>query len=297
MLLDKRIPLSYILKKVWREVLTITLVGTALHYGTFHFVDDLPELPLPIPTFLGTAMSVILGFKMSQSYDRWWEARKVWGALVNDSRSWVMQLQGFVAGEQRDRITRMSHRIIAFNYALGESLRGVDPIASITRFSGSEDGQRAQRHQNKALALLQMNAHDLKRLREEGLIDAYSHVQLDSTLVRLCDSMGKAERINSTVFPVTYRIFLHFAIYLFVILLSVSLKDVSTLLEIPLLTLMALVFFMLEKTAYVLQDPFRNRPSDIPVTAISRTIEINVRQLLGESKAPEPLKSDTFYLL
>lgn len=297
MLLDKRIPLSYILKYVWKDVLIITLVGTALHYGTFHFIDALPELPLAIPTFLGTAMSVILGFKMSQSYDRWWEARKVWGALVNDSRSWVIQLQSFVSGEQRELITRMSHRIIAFNYALGESLRGQDPIASITRCSGSEDGQRAQRHQNKPLALLQMNAQELKRLREEGLIDTFSHVQMDNTLVRLCDSMGKAERINSTVFPVTYRIFLHFAIYLFVILLSVSLKEVSTLLEIPLLTLMALVFFMLEKTAYVLQDPFRNRPSDIPVTAISRTIEINVRQMLGETKVPEPLKSDTYYLL
>jgi len=297
MLLDKRIPLSYILKYVWKDVLIITLVGTALHYGTFHFIDALPELPLAIPTFLGTAMSVILGFKMSQSYDRWWEARKVWGALVNDSRSWVIQLQSFVSGEQRDLITRMSHRIIAFNYALGESLRGQDPIASITRCSGSEDGQRAQRHQNKPLALLQMNAQELKRLREEGLIDTFSHVQMDNTLVRLCDSMGKAERINSTVFPVTYRIFLHFAIYLFVILLSVSLKEVSTLLEIPLLTLMALVFFMLEKTAYVLQDPFRNRPSDIPVTAISQTIEINVRQMLGETKVPEPFKSDTYYLL
>jgi putative membrane protein len=297
MLLDKRIPLTYLLKKVWKDVLIITLVGTALHYATFHFIDSLPELPLAIPTFLGTAMSVILGFKMSQSYDRWWEARKVWGALVNDSRSWVIQLQSFVSGEQRDLITRMSHRIIAFNYALGESLRGQDPIASITRYSGSEDGQKAQRHQNKPLSLLQMNAQELKRLREEGLIDTFSHVQMDSTLVRLCDSMGKAERINSTVFPVTYRIFLHFAIYLFVILLSVSLKEVSTLLEIPLLTLMALVFFMLEKTAYVLQDPFRNRPSDIPVTTISRTIEINVRQLLGETKVPEPIKSDTFSLL
>jgi len=86
MLLDKRIPLSYILKYVWKDVLIITLVGTALHYGTFHFIDALPELPLAIPTFLGTAMSVILGFKMSQSYDRWWEARKVWGALVNDPK-------------------------------------------------------------------------------------------------------------------------------------------------------------------------------------------------------------------
>jgi putative membrane protein len=60
---------------------------------------------------------------------------------------------------------------------------------------------------------------------------------------------------------------------------------------------MATVFFLLEKTAYVLQDPFRNLPSDTPVTAIARTIEINIRQLLGEQEVPEPAKSDTFYQL
>jgi putative membrane protein len=297
MLLNKRIPLSYILKKVWKEVLLITTAGTALHYATFHFMDSLPELPLAIPTFLGTAMSVILGFKMSQSYDRWWEARKVWGALVNDSRSWVIQLQSFLPAGKEPVMTRMAHRNIAFNYALGQALRGQDAISAITRYAGDEDGRQAQRHQNKSLALLHMNALELRQLREEGAIDVFSHVQMDSTLVRLCDSMGKAERINSTVFPRTYRIVLHFAIYLFVILLSVSLKEVSTLLEIPLLTIMATVFFLLEKTAYVLQDPFRNLPSDTPVTAIARTIEINIRQLLGEQEVPEPAKSDTFYQL
>lgn len=259
MLLDKRIPLTYLLGKVWRDVLLITVAGTALHYGTFHFMDDLPELPLGIPTFLGTAMSVILGFKISQSYDRWWEARKVWGALVNDSRSWVIQLQSFLPAGKEQTVTRLAHRIIAFNYGLGQALRNLGPLPAIHQHAGDEDSQQAQGHQNKSLALLHMNGLELRQLREEGAIDVYSHVQMDSTLVRLCDSMGKAERINSTVFPVTYRITLHYAIYLFVILLSISLKEVSTLLEIPLLTLLALVFFMLEKTAYVLQDPFRNR--------------------------------------
>ena len=297
MLLENRVSVGYILSQVWKDVFTITTVGVALHYGTFHLVDHLPELPLAIPTFLGTAMSVILGFKMSQSYDRWWEARKIWGALVNDSRSWVIQMQTLVSEPPQEQISRMAHRVIAFNYALGQSLRGQDSLAGIQTILGRSETEKAARHLNRPLCLLQMNALDLKKLRAQGHLDAVSHVQLDDTLVRLCDSMGRAERINSTVFPVTYRIFLHFAIYLFVILLSIALKNVSILLEVPLLTLLALVFFVLERTAYLLQDPFRNRPSDIPVTAISRTIEINIRQLLGEGEVPRPSRADTFYLL
>jgi putative membrane protein len=109
--------------------------------------------------------------------------------------------------------------------------------------------------------------------------------------------MGKAERINSTVFPSTYRPFLHYAVYLFVITLSISLKQVNMLFEIPLLLAIAAAFFLIEKSAYHLQNPFRNRPSDIPVTAIARTIEINIRQLLGESKVPEPVQPNGFYIL
>lgn len=297
MLLENRVSVGYIFSQVWKDVFIITTVGAALHYGTFHLNDHLPELPLAIPTFLGTAMSVILGFKMSQSYDRWWEARKVWGALVNDSRSWVIQLQTLISRQPQERISRMAHRVIAFNYALGETLRGQDCLTGMQDILGKTEAEKAARQLNRPLCLLQMNALDLQKLREEGYLDAVSHVQLDETLVRLCDSMGRAERINSTVFPVTYRIFLHFAIYLFVILLSIALQNVSIFLEVPILTLLALVFFVLERTAYLLQDPFRNRPSDIPVTAISRTIEINIRQLLGESEVPKPFRADTFYLL
>lgn len=297
MLLDKRIPPRYIIGNVWKDVLFITVVGTALHYGTIHFTEILPELPLSIPTFLGTAISVILGFKMSQSYDRWWEARKIWGALVNDSRTWVVQLQGFLPPGHEPTITRMARRQIAFCYALGRSLRGQDATPDIERHAGAADLLEIQGHRNKPLALLRMNALELRHLREEEAIDPYSHVHLDNTLVRLCDAMGKAERINATVFPVTYRTFLHFAIYLFVILLSISLKEVSTLLEIPLLTVLSLVFFLLEKTAYLLQDPFRDRPSDTPVTAIARTIEINIRQLLGEAEVPESVEPKSYYVL
>lgn len=107
---------------------------------------------------------------------------------------------------------------------------------------------------------------------------------------------GKAERIKTTVFPVSYRIFLHSIIYLFVVTLSIALNDVAGIFEIPLLLVISLAFFLLEKSATHMQDPFENRPTDTAVTAIARNIEINIKQLIKEPEIPEPLKPESFYL-
>ncbi|WP_153799574.1 bestrophin family protein [Foetidibacter luteolus] len=296
MLLDKKIPFNYILKKIRRNLVYVTVVGLVVQYVTSTFANMLPEMPLSIPVFLGTAISVLLSFKISQSYDRWWEARKVWGAIVNDSRSFVLQLQTLI-NAPASQVKVMAYRQIAWCYSLGQSLRGLNPLDNLERFISNTDKEMISGHLNKPLALLQLTALELKQLKESGATDRYSHIQIDNTLVRLCDSMGKAERINSTVFPVTYRLFLHFTIYLFVILLSISLQDVKAIFEVPLLVAISSVFFLLEKTAYHLQDPFRNRPSDTSVTAIATTIEINIKQLLGETNVPPPASSDTFYIL
>ena len=109
--------------------------------------------------------------------------------------------------------------------------------------------------------------------------------------------MGMAERIKNTIFPVTYRYFLHLIIYLFVITLSIALNEVENYYEVPLLLLISCAFFLLEKTATDLQDPFNNQPTDTPVTAIATTIEINIKQLLNETDLPEALKGNDFYLL
>jgi len=108
--------------------------------------------------------------------------------------------------------------------------------------------------------------------------------------------MGMAERIKGTVFPVTYRIFLHMIIYLFVVLLSMSLKTLESHFEIPLLLTIATLFFLLERTATHLEDPFSNKPTDTAMTAIATTIEINLRQLIKEGNLPQPVPATGFYI-
>ncbi|KAA3438384.1 bestrophin family protein [Rufibacter hautae] len=297
MLLDKRIPVSYIYNKIKSDLFIIIIIGVCAHFLSSAFVDNIPSMPSNIPAFLGTAITVLLSFKISQSYDRWWEARKVWGAIVNDSRSFVIQLQSFLPNPNSPVITTLAYRQIAWCYSLGQSLRGLDPLEGTGAFLSKNDVSHLAQHKNKPLALIQLNALDIKQLYTYNEIDTFKHTQLDSTLVRLVDSMGKAERINSTVFPKTYRLFLHLAIYLFVITLSISLKEIALIYELPLLVILSSIFLLLEKSAYHLQDPFRNRPSDTSVTAIARTIEINIRQLLGEKDIPDPLSPQGFYLL
>lgn len=296
MILDKKLPLSYILNKVKFDLPAVFLVGLVTNLLTIKFNHLLPEMPLSIPAFLGTAISVLLSFKMSQSYDRWWEARKVWGAIVNDSRSLVIQLQTFLPNDS-DRIRRIAYRQIAWCYVLGRSLRGLDLMEDLDDLLSGPDKNEVIKHNNKPLAILRLNALDIMQAKTNDYLDNFTQIQFDNTFVRLCDSMGKAERINGTVFPSTYRQFLHFVVYVFVVTLAISLRQVEMIFEIPLIMVISGAFFLIEKSAYHLQDPFRNRPSDVSVTAIARTIDINIRQLLGETKVPEPVKPNDFYIL
>ncbi|MES2621184.1 MAG: bestrophin family ion channel, partial [Bacteroidota bacterium] len=260
MLLNKGIPPSYIFNKVKYDLVYVSIVSVIVLFLTDFYKELLPELPLTIPAFIGTAISILLSFKLNQSYDRWWEARKIWGSIVNDSRSFVIQLQSFAPEEENSLIKKIAFRQIAWCYSLGQSLRGLNPTDNLESFITSEELETIKQHSNKPLALLQLHSADIKKLKEADKLHVFTQIQLDNTMVRLCDAQGKSERIKTTVFPVTYRLFLHAIIYLFVVTLSIALKDVGGLFEIPLLLLVSSAFFLLEKSATHLQDPFSNRP-------------------------------------
>jgi putative membrane protein len=297
MLLDKRLPLSYLFKKVKFEVITVLFISLAVYYLTSYFRNFIPLMPIGIPTFLGTAISVILSFKLSQSYDRWWEARKVWGSIVNDSRSLVLQVQSFLTKSNQTSINLIAHRQIAWCHSLGLSLKDEDAMTGLDVLLSAEECKMISTFGNKPLAILQLNAKTLADLRTADQLNTFEHMQINNTMVRLTDAMGMAERIKNTVFPVTYRICLHAVIYLFIVTLSISLRDISSIFEVPLLLVISIAFFFLEKAATDLQDPFNNKATDVPVKSIANTIEINIRQLLAEDQVPKKATSYTFYIL
>lgn len=296
MLLDKRLPFSYIFKKAKKHFFTVTLISVAIYFIQQQLISFLPSIPVTIPIFLGTAISLILSFNLNQSYERWWEARKIWGSIVNDSRMLVIQLRAFDKSNNTDLHRRVAFRQIAWTYCLGQSLRRDEPCDQLDKFISSEELQFLKAHNNKPLALIDHHSQDLKKLKDEGHIDVFHHVQIDNTLVRLVDSMGRAERINTTVFPTTYSFFMHMLIYVFITLLSVSLSEIDGLFEIPMLIIISVPFLLLERTAKDMQDPFSGYATDTPVTAIANTIETNLKQLISDNNIPAPVDMSGFYI-
>ncbi|MBC9798602.1 bestrophin family protein [Sinomicrobium weinanense] len=304
MLLKNKIPLKFLFRKTRSEIIFVSFLSVIIGMADELFHVGGIAIPLAIPSILGTAISLILAFRTGQSYNRWWEARIVWGAIVNDSRTLTRQLLGFIdiggeeAGQAATLVQKMVYRQMAWSYALGRSLRKQSPLKDAKQFLSEEELVQVAKQDNVPNALLQLQTADLKKAFRKGWVNPYQQVQLDETLKRLCDSMGKSERIKNTVFPATYSLIVHLFLYLFILLLPFALVDDLGFIQIPLVITVAIAFFLIEKTAIYLQDPFENLPTDTPVTSIARTIEINLRQMLNETEVPETVKPEkNFYLM
>jgi putative membrane protein len=128
MLISHKIPYRYIINSVKYQLTYVLVFSLLVYFLSEVYNETLPLIPLAIPAFIGTAISVLLSFKLNQSYDRWWEGRKIWGSIVNDSRNLVLQLQSLTTKGDPNLIKKMGHRQIAWTYALSKSLRGKDPM-------------------------------------------------------------------------------------------------------------------------------------------------------------------------
>ena len=248
---------------------------------------------MSIATVLGFAVALLLGFRTSASYDRWWEARKIWGGIVNDSRSLVRQAIGFTNQTNiPTQVKQIAYYQIAWCISLKNSLRNHDPLEGIEEFLEAEEIDLLRGKNNIPNEILKMLTGVNANLLEKGMIDSFQNVALDQTLKHLCDHMGKAERIKNTVFPTQYRSYTHRGLIIFTMMLPFGMLYSTGPFVILICVLVSFFFNMLENIAYYLQDPFMNRASDIPMTALCRTIEINVKDLLNETDIPVVLKPD-----
>ncbi len=183
MIVEMRVPFSYVREKVVFDVVVVIILGALIEAGMIYYRPYLPQVPVAIPAFLGTAISLILSFKLNQSYDRWWEARKIWGSIVNQSRTLTRQLLSFAGDEEfRPIVARMVRRQIAWCHCLGQSLRGLPWTEGSAKYLDEEEAREVGTHNNKFLALLQRHAQDLSTLSSLGALTDFQRISLDETL-------------------------------------------------------------------------------------------------------------------
>ncbi len=295
MLIKKHISLQFTIRNSWRNLLYVFIASVLSYTVNYLYLDEFVDTPTMIPTILGTALAFFIGFNNNQAYDRWWEARKIWGMIVNTSRSWARQwLHYSTVSDQlpMDVLKRLRigaiHRQVAFVYSLKESLRGTSKMKH-HKFLSKEEISRVDNESNTPNALLSEHARDLQFLYESGGVDGFRFQEMNRTLNAICDEMGKCERIKNTVFPPTYNYYTRIFVFIFVILEVLGTVNDIGLWSIVTGSMIGYIFLTTQAIGLALLNPFEMNPASLPLDQITRTIEINLFEMEGAVRIPKPI--------
>jgi putative membrane protein len=272
----------------------------AIAYYVDIYLTPQIHIPTMVTTLMGTAMAFFIAFNNNQAYSRWWEARIIWGGIVNDSRSWARSLLAYTTDDESKTVLvrSMVLRHIGFLYALKTSLRKVHDD-EYKKFLSEEEAIKVKSFANIPNAILDLQANDIQLLSDYELIDGFRFMQINGLLQNFCDHMGKSERINNTVFPTNYIYFTRLFIWILVVFVTVTSAENVGPWSILLGWVLGFVFHTTHINGMAIMNPFEIAPECVPLSSITRNIEINLLQMLGETKipAPEPTMHDGEYIL
>ena len=258
--------------------------GVCMSSGAVTFVS-VPSLPL---SMVGSALSIFLAFRTKSAYDRWWEARTLWGGLVNNSRTLARQALTLIHGKgPANELASLQRRLIVLQicyvHALRCHLRDQNPYPELRSRLDAETVEQLRTHTNVPSALLVHMANLLRYAFERQWLDSYRWTNLDRSLTELTDIQGGCERIKNTPLPKQYDYFPRLLVTFFCALLPFGLVEGLGLLTPVASTSLSFIFITLDRIGRDIETPFENSVHDTPMTSLSRTIEINLRQLMGEN--------------
>ena len=322
------------------ETLLFLVIGTAW-VAAFYFLElswlKIPWTPLAL---IGTAVAFVIGFQNNAAYGRIWEARKIWGGIVNTSRTFGMLVQDMLTNEKAEpplseaelelEIKTLTYRHIAWMTALRHAMRQPKPWETaaghktnlewnyrppernsslevdLKPYIDEHDLEHVMNKNNKQTALLYLQSHHLRKLKERGAIWEFSFLDLEAVLQELFTLQGKSERIKNFPYPRHFATLNHIFMWTLVLLLPLALVpqfaeigngiiesqplvgDLFVWLAIPFYVIVAWIFHTMERVGRTGENPFEGTVNDVPISTIARGIEIDLRQNLGESNQEIP---------
>lgn len=301
MLLRDKLSFVQVFRLTWRLDLMILFFCTLAYLADTYWLKRHVAIPVTLSTVMGTAIAFFIGFNNNHAYGRWWEGRKIWGQLVNDSRSWARSLLSFCdqsASDEAPHVARrMIFRHIGFLYALKASLRKTgDPYYE--GYLSKQEAEDVAGNSNIPNAILNIQAADLQLLREQGAVDGFLFRDMNQLLMNHCNDMGKCERIRNTAFPPSYLFFTRVFIWIFVIMNTLLLAESIGYWSVIFGWLFGFVFHVTHQNGISIMNPFEQNMMSLPLDSITRTIEINLLEMLGHQPLPSPVEAiDGQYLL
>ena len=328
MYIKRRYGLSMIIKWTF-TALTVSLLYSGLVVALGYYLYKYHEINISIAwqpvSILGTAVAFYLGFKNNASYDRLWEARKIWGSIVNNSRSFAAQLIAYTKGNnQNEIVSEIIHRHIAWLTALRYQLRlekewghteerlnniFVPNICELyyTKLDeelmsciSDEEFEKYKNKSNLATHIMLTQSKRLQELRDQEYFEDFRHMELQKIIHNFYEDQGKSERIKTFPFPRQYASIALWLTLFFAVLPPFGIMDVCMdriWLTIPLSTLIIWVFYLMEKIGDYSENPFEGTYNDVPITSISNTIEIDLKEMINNHSIPSKTEPVNGFLM
>lgn len=276
-----------------------------------------PSLQLALPfapvAALGSALAIFVAFRNNSAYGRWWEARQIWGGIVNSSRVFARLVitfsnshshqENYNAARSNDFKERMVLRAIAWVHALRIHLRNGEQWHELQPFLSPEEYHAVLNAQNRPNYLQLLQGEAIYRAMANGTLGGFDSFQMEGQLLALANYQGAAERIKNTPLPKQYDYFTRLFVLLFAILLPFGLFSLFSLsplaqsaLVFILATLLSAVFVIMERTGAANEDPFEDRITDVPLSSLCNTIERDLKEMLGRTDLPPKMTATNGYL-
>jgi putative membrane protein len=268
-------------------------------------------IPFPVCAILGSALAIFIAFRNNSAYSRWWEARTLWGNIINSSRVLARLVITFTdshAHQQNYDRNRselfkkeMIYHIIAWAHALRLHLRTQNNWNELQRWLSPVEYKLLQAAENKPNYMQMLTGRKIYEAMANGTLGGFDSFQMEGQLLTLSQNMASCERIKHTPMLRQYDYFTRVFLYTFMVVLPFSLcadfvKMHIEHLLVPVSVVVSFVFAIIGKVGAVNEDPFENRITDVPLSALCNTIERDLCELLGETERPLKLTPENGYL-
>ena len=266
------------------STIAIAAAVTALHGRLFDTKITLTPIPFSL---IGLALAIFLGFRNTASYDRWWEGRKLWGEMLIRARTLTrLWLNHVRPGGDNGEARRQVRRLVAFAYALKHALRGSGEERAAA-FLADGDLDTPAHRANPPDAILRRFSAEVARAAGEGRVHALMAAEMEENLTALAAIQAGCERIRATPLPFTYTLMLHRTAYLYCLMLPFGLVDSIGYATPVVVGLISYTFFGLDALGDEIEEPFGTLANDLPLDALCRRVEIDLRAALGERELPD----------
>ncbi len=286
------------LQRTWLR-LSVTVccaVVVTVLYESGTIGASLSTLPFSL---IGLALGIFLGFRNNTSYDRFWEGRKLWGRMVNVSRTFTRQVQTMVGpqpGEGADPAevaavhTELVHRMIAYVHVFRHHLRDEKDLSDVRGLLPDDEIEALRGESNRPAAVSAGTGARLRSLWERGWIHPMHLPVLEGSLTEITGVQGGCERIKATPIPASYTVLIHRIVATYAFAMPFGIVDTVHHWTPVVVLLIAYAFYGLDAIGDEIEDPFGVDPNDLPLSTLSRMIEVNLRQRLAESDVPPLLE-------